>query len=101
MSTYRSYVKQSRSINEKSKGYLTKEIDFNKRQHALGDIQDSTKSLQIMRQKYKQSDWYERKELEKNAETLKQRIKSKTTQYKIYVKKTVGETGKDVVDALF
>jgi hypothetical protein len=54
-----------------------------------------------MRKKYKQADWYERKELEKNAQQLKDRIKKRTTQYKIHVKEGLDDFGSEVVDTLF
>lgn len=54
-----------------------------------------------MRQKYKTVGWWERKELEKNAKTIKQRLKNNRTQYKILCKKGLDEFGKEVVDCLF
>lgn len=54
-----------------------------------------------MRRKYKKSDWYTRKELEKNAEEIKQRIKKQTTQYKIWLKPQLDDFGKEVAEALF
>jgi len=54
-----------------------------------------------MRLKYKESGWYERKEMESNAKKIKERIKKKTTQHKIYIKQQSDEYGKLVVDSLF
>lgn len=67
----------------------------------MGEILDLQESLKIMRTKYKNSGWYERKELEKNAEQIKRRIKKQTTQYKIWVKDGADEFAKSVVDELF
>jgi len=54
-----------------------------------------------MRLKYKESGWYDRKELEENAKTIKERLKKQTTQYKIYAKRGLDEISKVVVDCLF
>ena len=67
----------------------------------MGELLDLQESLRLMRDKYKSSGWYERKELEKNAEQIKQRIKKQTTQYKIWVKNGLDDYGKTVADALF
>lgn len=72
-----------------------------KRPFALGEILDLENSLAIMRQKYKLVGWWERKELEKNAEIIKKRLKNNRTQYKIYCKNQLSEFGKEVVDCLF
>jgi multidrug resistance efflux pump len=100
MNTLRSYSKHSKQTEEQSKSYLTKEI-VKKRILAFDEIQHCTNSIELMRKKYKQADWYERKELEKNAQQLKDRIKKRTTQYKIHVKEGLDDFGSEVVDTLF
>jgi len=72
-----------------------------KRPFSLGEIFDLENSLELMRQKYKTVGWFEKKELEQNAEIIKKRLKTNRTQYKIYCKGRLDDFGKEVVDCLF
>jgi len=54
-----------------------------------------------MRQLYKKGGHYERQQILKNAQIVKEQIKRKTTQYKIHCKERLEEHGKAVVEALF
>ena len=72
-----------------------------KRPIAYMELQTLYASLSIMRKKYKKLGWYERKEMEENAKIIKKRIKSETTQYKIYCKQYLDDFGKEVVKHIF
>lgn len=72
-----------------------------KRQFSLAEIFDLENSLKIMRKKYHQVGWWEKKELEKNAQTIKKRLENNRTQYKIFCKKGLDDFSKSVVEALF
>lgn len=83
-----------------NKSYLTREVKY-KRPLALGEIFDLQESLKIMRKNYKTLGHYDKVEMEKNAKTIKERIKKQTTQYKIYCKQRTDDFGREVVEALF
>jgi len=86
---------------EKQKENLMTREPTRKRPIAFGELLDLQNTLEIMRKKYKSLGWYERKEMESNAKNIKERIKKKTTQHKIFIKQQSDEYGRLVVDSLF
>lgn len=65
------------------------------------EIQAMESSLNLMREKYKQADFYTREGLKKNAQIIKDKIKKQRTQYKILCKQKLDGFGKSVVGAIF
>jgi hypothetical protein len=72
-----------------------------KRMVALDEIKHLNNSLDLMRNRYRKASYYERQQIIKQAESVKQQIKGKTIQYKIHVKENLDDNGREVVDALF
>jgi len=54
-----------------------------------------------MRKKYNTVGWFEKKELEKNAKQIKDRIRHNQVQYRMWLKARLDDFGKTVVETLF
>lgn len=90
---------QSGSFSQNST-LMTRKIK-RKRSQAYGVCLDLNNSLNILREQWFDSGYYQKILIKKEADAIQRQFNIQKGQYKTYVKKRLDEFGKSVVDALF